>query len=179
PMAEDYGFAIAMSRLGKIGNLPKPLVRYRKHPPSLTVSKQTLMTECVERIVYKQLDDFGIRPSKRELEIHQHVGRLLLQSSTSLLDECENWLCKLNNHNDVAQRYDCQVFREIMSKEWFELCKHGSPAGLFAHRRYWHSNLSKAWPPSMRQRLRFLVKCLLKHRREGGDRPKVQAMQES
>ena len=179
PMAEDYRFAVAMSKFGKIGNLPKPLVRYRQHATSLTVSKQTLMTECVEKILLQQLEDFGIRPSERELKIHQHVGRLLLQGSASLLGECENWLCKLSNHNDVVQRFDSHVFREIMSKEWFELCNHGSPAGLAAWRRYWRSNLSKAWPPSMRQRLRFLVKCLFKHRREGGDVPKLQSTQES
>lgn len=179
PMAEDYRFAVAMSKLGRIGNLPKPLVRYRRHAASLTVSKQTLMTECVGIILHQQLEDFGIRPSKRELEIHQHVGRLLLQSSASLLEECENWLCKLSSHNDAVQRFDSHVFREIVSREWFELCKHGSPAGLASWRRYWRSNLSKAWLPSMWQRLRFLVKCLIKHRREGGDVPKVQATRES
>ena len=179
PLAEDYRFAVAMSKFGKIGNLPKPLVRYRQHATSLTVSKQTLMTECVEKILLQQLGDFGIRPSERELKIHQHIGRLLLQGSATLLDECENWLYKLSNHNDVVQRFDSHVFREVVSKEWFELCKHGSPAGLAAWRRYWHSNLSKAWIPSMRQRLRFLAKCLLKHRREGGDLPKVQSIQES
>lgn len=179
PMAEDYSFAVAMSRIGRIGNLPKPLIRYRRHATSLTTSKQALMTECVEKILLQQLEDFGIRPSERELKIHQHVGRLLLQSSVSLLGECENWLCKLSNHNDVVQRFDSHVFREIVSKEWFELCKHGSPAGLAAWRGYWRSNLSKAWLPSMWQRLKFLVKCLFKHRREGGDVPKVQAPQES
>lgn len=179
PMAEDYRFAVAMSKLGKIANLPKPLVRYRQHAASLTVSKQNFMTEYVGKILHRQLDDFGISPSKRELEIHRHVGRLLLRSSASLLDECENWLCELSKHNDVAQHYDCHTFSEVVSKEWFEVCKHGSPAGLAAWRRYWHSNLSQAWHPSMRQRIRFLMKCLFKHRREGGDLPKVQAMQES
>lgn len=178
PMAEDYRFTVAMSKLGKIGNLSKPLVRYRRHATSLTVSKQSLMTECVEKILLQQLEDFGMRPSERELKIHQHVGRLLLQGSASLLSECENWLCKLSNHNDVAQRFDSHVFREIVSKEWFELCKHGSPAGLTAWRRYWHSNLSQAWIPSIRQRLRFFAKCVFKHRREGGDLPKVQSVQE-
>jgi Glycosyl transferase family 2 len=179
PMAEDYGFAVAMSKLGKIGNLPKPLVRYRQHGASLTVSKQTLMTECVGNILRTQLEEFGMSPSNRELLIHQHIGRLLLPSSTSLLAECEDWLCRLSHQNDMVQRFEPDVFREIVSKEWFELCKHGSPGGFSAWRRYWHSSLSKAWTPNVQQRLRFFVKCLLKHRRKGGDLPQIPVMRES
>lgn len=178
-MAEDYGFTVALSKLGKVANLPKFLIRVRRDGSSLTFSKQNLMTECVGEILRQQLEDFGITPSTQELQIHQHVGRLFLRSSAPVLDECENWLCKLSNHNAVAQHHDCHSFSEVVSKEWFEVCKHGSPAGLAAWRRYWRSNLSQAWHPSMRQRLRFLMKCLFRHRREGGDLPKVQAMQES
>lgn len=177
PMAEDYKFAVAMSKLGRIGNLPKPLVRYRQHATSLTVSKQTLMTDCIESILRQQLEEFGLIPSKRELLIHQHVGRLLLQSSLSLLEECDDWLHKVIHHNNaVAQRFDSDALCTIMSKEWFELCKYSSPAGFAAWRRYWRSDLSKFWQPSMRQRMKFLLKCAVRHRREGGDVPKVWAM---
>mgnify|MGYP001162053277 FL=1 len=174
PMAEDYGFAVAMSKLGKIGNLPKPLVRYRQHATSLTVSKQTLMTDCIENILRQQLEDFGLIPSKRELLIHQHVGRLLLQSSLSLLEECEEWLHKVIHHNAaVVRRFESNALRTIISKEWFELCKYSSPEGFAVWRRYWRSDLSRFWQPSMWQRIKFLLKCAVRHRREGGDVPKV------
>lgn len=175
PMAEDYRFAVAMSKLGEIGNIPKPLVRYRQHATSLTVSKQTLMTDHVAEILRQQLEEFGMSPSKRELLIHQHIGRLLLRSSISLLDECDNWLRKLIHSNELTHRFESNAFRTIVSREWFELCKHASPAGFAAWRRYWRSDLSKAWQPTILQRMRLLVKCAVRHRREGGDLPKLVA----
>lgn len=179
PMAEDYGFTVAMSKLGKVGNLPKFLMRVRRDGTSLTFTKQNLMTECVGEILKQQLKEFGITPSTQELQIHQHIGRHLLEGSMSVLGQCEIWPRKLRSQNELVRRFDPKIFDEVLSREWFELCKYNSPAGLAAWRGYWHSNLSKAWRPIMWQRLKFLAKCLVRHRREGGDVPKVQSTQES
>ncbi|MEK6784302.1 MAG: glycosyltransferase family A protein [Nitrospirota bacterium] len=175
PMAEDYSFIAAMSKLGKVGNIPKFLMRVRRDGTSLTYAKQELMTECVGQILKQQLEGFGVNPSIRELQVHQHIGRLIMRSSISLLEECDSWLHKLIQNNEVIHRFEPNTFRSVASKEWFELCKHASPAGFVAWRRYWRSDLSRVWQPSTLQCVRFLAKCAVRHRREGGDLPKFVA----
>ncbi len=176
PMAEDYGFIAAMSKIGKVRNIPKLLMRVRRDGTSLTYTKQNRMTECVRQILEHQLEWFGISPSLQELQVHQHIWRLHLRSSLLLLDECDNWLRKLINHNELVARFEPNAFRTIASKEWFELCKHASPTGFAAWRRYWRSDLSEVWKPSMLQRMKFFAKCAVRHRREGGDLPKLVAL---
>ena len=175
PMAEDYLFAVRMERLGRVVNSPDYLERIRRHSTSMTYRKQALMTECVSRVHRLVLENFGLTPSDRDLEVHQNVGRHLLPGSESILRESEAWLLRLTDCNNLTGRYDRNIFDELLSKEWFELCCYSSGVGFQAWRLYWRSALSRKWRPNFIRQIKFLMKCLLKHQRAAGDVPLLPA----
>jgi len=172
-LGEDYAFAVAMLQVGSLANVPAPLIRVRRDGTSLTYAKQGLWKEFIGRIQAAQLEMFGITFTSRELEIHQHIGRLILEPSRELLGECENWLLRLSSHNRRRQAYDAQAFERVLGAEWFELCKFSASIGPPAWRAYWSSPLARHAPPNVYQQAKLLAKCALRRGRPPGDIPQV------
>ncbi len=169
PMAEDYDFNARLAARAKVINLDRPLTHYRVRSASLTHTRKQLMEACVREVMRDQLRNLGIEPSARELDLNRHVGALTLPNSPQLLHDVECWLLKLQKANRVTGRYPQQAFDRILSMEWFDVCKFASPLGLHALQAWRTSPLARHWRPPVRERLKFVVKSLLRHRRPGGD----------
>ncbi len=171
PVAEDYDFNARLAKRWKVTNVPRALIRYRVRRDGLTQTNKDLMETHVRQVMREQLEDLGIQPTARELDLNRHIGALILPNTHELLDEIEAWLLKIQKANDAIRRYDSNALARVLAHEWFEVCKFASELGWVAWRRHARSALRGAWEPPWRQKIRFAAKCLVRHRRKGGDIP--------
>lgn len=170
PMAEDYDFNVEVSRRHKILNLESTLTHIRIRGSGLTQTKQKLMEECVMEVMRKQLLDFGITPTPRELELNRHVGARTLATSVNLLRETESWLIKLIDANQNKQIFPEKAFLRNISCEWFGICEFASSLGIFSVLAWYRSSLNnRFWKPGAFQLCRFVARSVLRHQRKGGD----------
>jgi glycosyltransferase involved in cell wall biosynthesis len=173
PVAGDYDFNVRLARHAKVANLAKPLTQYRIRGSSLTQTKQDLHEKYVHQIMRNQIRELGFEPTPHELDLNRHVGALTLPNSPELLVEIGAWLIKLRDANRRTGRYPEADFLRNLGAEWFTVCKFASPLGGHAFRVWRASPLSKTWQPNAREKLKFAVKCLLRHSRPGGDVPSL------
>jgi glycosyltransferase involved in cell wall biosynthesis len=174
PMAEDYDFNVRIARCTKVINLDKPLTQVRIRSGGLTLSKKALMEQCILDIMLDQLRELGLSPTPHELAINRHIGILTLDNTPELLDDVETWLMKLIAANHQFGRYELSAFVRVVASEWFEVCKFASPLGVHAWKKYWSSPLGgEAFRPSLIQKIKFAVKCGIRHKRVGGDIPSI------
>lgn len=173
PMAEDYDFNMRVARHTKVMNIDKVLTQVRMRHEGLTHSKPELMERCLRDVMREQIRDLDIEPTPHQLDLNRHVGALTMPNSLILLTEIETWLMKLCDANTKIKRYPDTFFREILSEEWFQVCKFAAPLGFDALRIWRASRLSHYWKPSRYEVLKFFTKCLVRHRRHGGDVPSL------
>jgi glycosyltransferase involved in cell wall biosynthesis len=173
PMAEDYDFNMRVARHSKVMNLDKALTQIRVRHDGLTCTKPELMEMCVREVMREQIRELGFEATPHQLNLNRHVGALTMTSSLTLLKEVEAWLTKLCDANKKIKRYPEDAFQQVLAEEWFQVCKFASPLGLQAL-RIWHASpLSRSWQPTLYELSKFVTKCLLRHRRRGGDLPSL------
>jgi hypothetical protein len=135
----------------------------------LTQTKKELMEECVRGVMREQICEFGFEPTPYELDLNRHVGALILPNSPQLLSDMEAWLMKLREANARTRRYPEAAFVRNLAAEWFEVCKFASSLGERAFRVWRQSPLHHHWQPTNQEMCKFMVKCLVRHSRPGGD----------
>lgn len=173
PMAEDYDFNVRFAKHTKVINLNKTLTQVRVRKNGLTCTKPELMEKCIRDVMREQIRELGFDPTQRQLDLNRHIGALTMPNSPTLLNEIEAWLMKLCEANTQAKRYSKISFQKIIAAEWFQVCKFASPLGLHALHTWRASPLSRHWQPNPYEEMKFFIKCLLRHRREGGDFPSL------
>lgn len=60
PKAQDYDLWFRLSKVGRLANLSERLLYYRKHPEAITQSQAEVQSECVVKILKRELDARGI-----------------------------------------------------------------------------------------------------------------------
>lgn len=170
-VCEDYDFNARVAQRWKVANLDAALTRVRVRRGGLTHAHRDINIQYRRAIMRAQLAQLALEPSERELDINSHVDSLELGVSATLLDEVEQWLLKLSAANRACGRFDPTAFDRVMAKEWFAICKFSAPLGFAAIAKYLRSGLAKAHRPTFPDGLKFLLKAVMRHRRDGSDYP--------
>jgi len=137
-------------------------VDYRRNESGVSNSKAAQMESCVRRVIVTQLEDFGVKPNNREIEIHRYISRRNLPVSVELLDEIEAWLDKLLALNGSTRKFDESIFLGALAYAWFVACRATTGVGGGVQIRYWRSRYSRTRTGITRlELLRFVAKSLL------------------
>jgi len=162
PLAEDYDLVVRLVQHGRFEVIPEPLVDYRRNESGVSNSKAAQMESCVRRVIVTQLEDFGVKPNNREIEIHRYISRRNLPVSVELLDEIEAWLDKLLALNGSTRKFDESIFLGVLAYAWFVACRATTGVGGGVQIRYWRSRYSRTRTGITRlELLRFVAKSLL------------------
>jgi glycosyltransferase involved in cell wall biosynthesis len=122
--AEDYDLWVRLSRNFPVGNLQKFLIRYRLHSNSLSQKSIELINKNIQDIISYQLNELGIEPTEKELELHRQLGTYhynFTNQNGNYIQAVENWLNKLKDANQKSGRYDSSHFHEVLTDRQFHL----------------------------------------------------------
>ncbi len=114
--AGDYDLMVQLSHIGKITNLPEPLLRYRLHDNQISSAKHGEQTMYADHIRLKQLYCLKVRPSIDEIMIHLS----LMKSQPvpkSKLTLAEKWCNKLLAKNHKLQIYDPEQLYRFLEEQ--------------------------------------------------------------
>lgn len=167
PVAEDYDLYVRITQKFKASNLPNFLAAYRSHNKGISKIKKQQMEECVRNIIIYELQNIGIQPTKRELDIHQHMAWPSLKCNAALIEEAESWLLGLQDANDQIGYFEQAPFIAELGMRWFLLCNNSSQLGPWIWRKFWNSALFTQADINLKQKSKFAVKCLIRYQRHG------------
>lgn len=134
-LAEDYDLcARAMSEF-RLANVPKVLVRYRRHAGQATLSQRAKMEDEAKRIRIQALRAEGISASHNEQRVHNLIRAPSSIFSMADFAHIESWLMKLVNWFDHPEA------REVVASQWTRSAVRAAPLGVDMWRRYRDSPL--------------------------------------
>ena len=155
-LAEDYDlFARALTDF-RLANVPRPLLRYRRHPAQATQASRMAMEAVTRGIRLGLLSGLGIEATDREKHIHNLVRAPGSVRDLHDLADIEHWLLKLAGHfvDDEA--------RKAVASQWARACVRAAPLGLRMFGLYRRSPLRRMADPGPMQALDMAILAALR-----------------
>lgn len=162
PPAEDYDLWVRIASKCRIANLPRVLVKYRKHAEGVSWRKTEAMEASVVKNIRQQLERLGFEPDDKDLIVHRRIGLKQRAQNLEELISAENWLMRIAVANRRTAVYSAEVLESLIGQKWHRYCSISSNLGCDCYRIYWSSNLCPFFQITPAMRLAFGLRCLLK-----------------
>jgi glycosyltransferase involved in cell wall biosynthesis len=163
--AQDYRLWYRMSSICDFVNIPNELYKYRLHKNQLSKNKrndQYLSSNDTRRMILK--DFLGREVSQKEQNKHSEISIAQHGSSLSKVNEAENWLKFLMNHNKMDRKYKKKSLTRVLQNIWMLLCMNSSHLGMKLLLKYFSSNFWKFSFKNLNREIIFFSKCMIKHK---------------
>ncbi len=160
--AEDYELWSRAIRQTHFENIPEPLLQYRIHAMSTNKRIMSEQLSSCMRIRIAQLERFGFKMTGAEVDLHQKISTLSFFADKKFLVECEKWLVKLLNANQVQGIYPKKEFLQLLKTKWFEICGRSTNLGVWTFNEYRGSLFAKDAHMARTEIAAFLVKCIFR-----------------
>jgi glycosyltransferase involved in cell wall biosynthesis len=129
PVSQDFDLFTRIAERHAVGNLPEPLVLYRRH--ATQVSLQHARTRAMQtRIMARQLDRLGVAHDDADLANHALLARPRTQNvpTRAYLAWARDWLHRLEAANAAAGVHEAEAFRRVLGEVWLAQCLKAAPA---------------------------------------------------
>lgn len=160
--ADDYAFAVDVSRHYRIVNIPKVLLRYRKHPSQVTNREHASQVAFADEIRRRQLAFLGVHADQDDLQTHNSLGQWNISKGWDYVERVAGWLERLMACNRAGDIFPKLAFEKVLGLYWLATCQRNAQYGLRIRERFYQSELSTTYAQSFREKLRFLATCLRK-----------------
>lgn len=158
-ICDDFDLFIRIARNHKVGNLPKVLVRHRRHSRRTSERKAHMKKGENFEIFSAQLRELEISFNDADLEKHLALARpktLKTQLDHDYLDWAETWLQRLEEANRLRSCYPEQTFFRVLGTMWLKACWHTSrKSGVTAWKRFLCSPLRRGTWLSLNKHLKL------------------------
>lgn len=159
--AEDYRLWTELSFYGEFCNTAKPLLKYRSHPSQVSVENRSAQLAVSARIRRDYMEKLGFLFSEQQFKVHSFVGNNEVIRSMDKLLSIEAWLKELLAQNNASKKLKAASFNRAIHKFWVDSCGN-TRLGYQAYRIYSKSDLSLLSEKSALQRVKLLLKCLIR-----------------
>ena len=165
--SQDYNLWYDLSYLCEFANIPRGLLKYRIHDQQLSRderSQQLISSSNIKKII---LSDFlGNELTEEEKIKHTRISVAQYGSNLSEVDEAENWLKFLMNHNEENRKYKRESLTKVLQNIWMLLCMNSSHLGVRLLIRYFFSAFWRFKTENLYQEMKLILKCLVKYKVE-------------
>ncbi|KKR32412.1 MAG: Glycosyl transferase family 2 [Parcubacteria group bacterium GW2011_GWF2_39_8b] len=120
PFPEDLDLYSRVSRIGKLGNINKVLLLYRKHQEQSSKENVGIQIEHARRILAYQLNNLGIIPTEKDIDTLISFKRYLFLDDSNFFGELELLFDKIINANKKSNTYKEKALKKVCGEVWLE-----------------------------------------------------------
>ena len=162
PRGEDWQLWQQSSRYFPIANISLVLLKDRITSMSVTRRAHPDIQRNTYRMDIENLKTLGVKISGKEAEFHRIVSFRKFSDDKRFVIKTKNWLERLKKANCRTHIYPEPAFSQILGEFWFGSCNAATSLGFWSWKIFWKTSLSDANVLSWKQKLKFLLKCILK-----------------
>jgi len=156
--AQDYDLWERAARRLRFANLQKVLLHYRIHDGQVGYAFGAQQAETAGAVRARQLRRLGLRATKRELELHNHISTWKFEPNSTFLNRVDTWLRGIEQANGRKKVYDGSALRAVLERRWWEACRSAAVHNKLAWQLYSGSRLAEGGSRSFADKAVFWVK---------------------
>lgn len=142
--AEDFDLYTRAIYFGKISNLNKILLLYRRHEKQMTSEYQETSIFIIKNIIKRQLEYLRIKPTEEDLNIAISVKRYLFLDDNNFPTKLENLFKKIKMANDKSKFYSDIALKKVFGKIWIEVALSFQSQNIDMWNVFWNG-LARKW----------------------------------
>ena len=119
---EDYHLWVKMSRVTKLANIPRVLLKYRIHPSQIGRLQSLTQSKSTEIIKIDLLKELNSNVTRKDLRLHLKAMSWTHSVSWKELRELKGWYSKLYHLNLEKGIYDLKIFNKLLTEHWVASC---------------------------------------------------------
>lgn len=135
PPTEDYELWVRIAANHPVAILDKTLVDYRIHTTNISSTQQQKSEKAVKLNHRIQLENLGILPGEKEIDLHYNIA-FRKAESLDFLQQADNWLQRIDNQNTISGRFNSKALHYILKHRWIKTCTSHKALGMKALRIY-------------------------------------------
>lgn len=161
--AQDYDLWARIAPFTEFANLThRPLLRYRIHSGSVSLSSNSKRHGMADRVRRRLLSNLRVNPTEDEFNLHHMLSTWQYKVTEYPLPDVEQWLHRLLEANEQLKLYSYSGLLRVLGDKWFYACNIASVQGMSVWREYNKSVFGMLAPVSISDKLRFCLKCVIK-----------------
>lgn len=119
--SEDYELWVRIANYSRLANLPEVLLHRRINKNTYIDDYARIQVESSNAVRLRQIHNLGIKPTKKEFEVHSAVSNWLITSEKSFVTAAEKWLRKLIMANLKTKRYTQSSLAKVVASKWLAI----------------------------------------------------------
>jgi len=156
--AQDAEYWARLGALGvKLANIGEVLLKYRIHESSVSKVHNQLQESVVAKVILLQLKRIGLDSVENEILIHN-----MRSSDKEGIRRNSIWFYRIIEANRITKIYSERSLSKELARRWFKLCENSCHNGYWSWKIFNKNHLSKAVNLTLKQKAKFLIKCLLR-----------------
>jgi glycosyltransferase involved in cell wall biosynthesis len=159
--AEDYELWTRLMTQTRFVSLPEVLLKYRIHAAQVTSKQRDAVREMAMRVRRNVIARLDLSPTREEMQVHNQLSNSETIRGKEAILLLENWLTKLIAANNQKKLFDPIFFQTYLAKIWIDACANAG-IGMHAQKMAWLSPLAQHADRSFKQRLKFVLKLLIR-----------------
>ena len=159
--AEDYDFFTRIGEKYKLANIQQVLVHYRTHVQSVSQQNKNIQNSKSTLIKQRLFKHAGLIATEADLELYRTLGQHEYSADVNYLNKARILLEKMLESNETTNYFDKPFFRAYLADLWFNATYNTTTTGQ-SYNLYFSSVLSSYKPLTPMQRIKFIIKSLLK-----------------
>lgn len=160
--AQDYELWTRAADKVSFANIPRVLIRYRIHPQQVGRTQAVEQQETADMVRGREIQGMGLRPTAKELKLHNNAAKWVFPKTRAGLQELETWFLKLLAQNRVIYSYKTESLKRSIEHRWWAACRANILLGIEAWNIYRRSSLSTQGQRSAFEKAVFSGKALLR-----------------
>lgn len=165
PHAEDYELWGRMSTKVRFANIGEVLLQYRLHDQSVGRRENETQRVSAGRVRLRLLSGLGLEPTADQLQLHDAISSWRIDADDEFLERVHGWLVELLRVNRERSFVSQEELGKVLAARWYQICFIAAPEGMDAYRRFFRSSLAGYLDVSLRDRLIFALRALLRRGR--------------
>ena len=154
---QDAEYWARLGGLGvKLANICEVLLKYRIHESSVSKVYNQLQKSLAAKVIMLQLKGLGLDPTENEISTHY-----IPSSDKEGIEKSAIWFDMIIEANRKTKIYSERSLSKALARRWFSLCVNSCHNGYWSWKIFNENHLSKAIKLTLKQKVIFLIKCLL------------------
>lgn len=160
--AEDYELWSRMVDAGKLANIQNVLYRVRRHEGEVSVQYAGVQRANSLRVRHINFQKIGVEMSEPELLLYQRIAQFEYEPDAAFVSSAQALLEKIARGAKSTSYLSQKTIQDNAGWFWFNVTYNLAGSGVTSLKTYSSSILSRHYPLSLQQRMKFIFKSILR-----------------
>ena len=160
--AEDFELWVRSSRITKLNNIAKNLLRHRIHENQIGRKHSNAQFHITWAVIRRQLYELGLMDADEYREAHFALAGRTTPEEMGMLSRVSDWVTKISDANRKTRLFSQEALQAVLFDKWYSVCFRAHKLGHRVWQEFTSCPIYKHCPLEFKRKLRIFIASFLR-----------------